>query len=124
MTEAIRFSSPEEELKYLRSKVEGLSSLEAVKNTIREVHSELPVAVRSSSEVKQTLERVGNKPGDTQLVEMITVTRTKGVFHALSVVEKLEDWKHEDDFHDYLVELVRQGTTLRAVDEKGPMYRA
>ncbi|MBX4195870.1 DUF87 domain-containing protein [Candidatus Parcubacteria bacterium] len=135
MSEVLRFNSPEEELAYLRGKVmesekhfigvEGApDQREIVRQTLREEHSQLPVTVRHSGAVKETLERVGNKPSDAQLEEMVAVTREKGVFHALSVVEKIEDWKHEDDYHDYLVDLVRQGLRPKGVEERGPMYRA
>jgi hypothetical protein len=124
MQEALRFKNPEEEIAYLRSKVESYShDREAVRQTIREEHEALPVAERSSNEVKWTAEHVAERPSDAQLDAMITATRTKGVFHALSVVEKLGDWKHEDDFHDYLVDLVRQGGSVKGA-ESGPVYRA
>lgn len=130
----MHFNSPEEELAYLRAQVYEREKREGglenvpdrgaiVREILRDAHGELPVSVRQSTEVKQTLERVGNMPVDAQLEEMISVTDNKGILHALSVVEKLEDWKHEDDFHDYLVDLVRQGVTVRG-GEKGPMYRA
>ena len=124
MVEALRFGSVEEELKYLRSRVEGFpQNRDAIKNTILEAHRELPVGIRQSTGVKQTLESVASEPLDEQLDKMISVTRSKGVFHALSVAEKLQDWKHEDDFHDHLVEYVRQGLQPKGA-EKGPMYRA
>ena len=125
MSEAPRFNTVEEELSYLRSKVESYKEnpLE-VKRAILNTHQELPVQVRQSQDVKQSLETLSSKPTDSQLDHMMDVSRTKGVMHALSVAEKLEDWKHEDDFHDYLVELVRGGFKPKDVKEKGPMYRA
>ncbi len=125
MSEAIRFNSVEEELAYLRSRVESYSEKpEAVKQAILETHRALPAPMRQTVEVKDTLANVASAPVDAQLDKMIQVTRTKGVFHALSVAEKLLDWKHEDDFHDHLVDLVRQGLRIRDVKESGPMYRA
>lgn len=135
MTETMHFDSPEAELAYLRSRVyekekqfagieNAPSQGEIVRNTIREVHQELPLSIRQSSEVRTTLDRVGSLHGDAQLEGMIAVSRTKGVFHAISVAEKLEDWKHEDDFHEHLVDIVRQGIPLRGLKDKGPMYRA
>ncbi|MBX4199058.1 DUF87 domain-containing protein [Candidatus Parcubacteria bacterium] len=127
--EAVRFNSPEEQIAYLRSRLESYGekagqTSEIVSQRIRDIHQELPVTMRHSPEVKETLTHVAGQSEDRRLAEMISVSQEKGVFHALSVAEKLEDWKHEDDFHDYLVGLVSQGIPLREVDEKGPMYRA
>lgn len=129
MSEAPRFNSPEEQIAYLRSRLNQYERpsggvVEVTPQRIREVHQELPVAVRNTQEVKHYVEHVSGEPVDRQLDEMITISKVKGVFTALSIAEKLEDWKHEDDFHDHLVDLVRQGMRLAAVDEKGPMYRA
>ncbi|MFZ2484622.1 MAG: type IV secretory system conjugative DNA transfer family protein, partial [Minisyncoccia bacterium] len=48
----------------------------------------------------------------------------KGIAHTLSVVEKIKDWRSEDDFHAYLVEQVIQGLPVAGVKEKGPIYQA
>lgn len=122
MSEALRFNTPEEEIAYLRSRMEQYGD-RVTPQAIREVHAELPVVVRESREVKETLSQVADLGSEEKLQEMINITRLKGVFHALSVVEKLENWKREDDFHDYLVELVRGGATPKGA-EKGPLYRA
>lgn len=124
MTEALSFKSPEEEIAYLRNRLENLPDHpEVIKSAIRDVHAELPLAARNSNEVKWTAEHISERRIDTQLDAMVNTARVKGIFHALSVVEKLGDWKHEDDFHDHLVGLVRRGSQVRGA-EKGPMYRA
>lgn len=125
MSEAIRFKTPEEEIAYLRSRVEGLpEKKQDIVEAIKDAHRELPVTVRHSNDVKESLERVANVNIDSGLDELVNISRTKGVFHALSVLEKIEDWKHEDEFHSYLVGLVKQGMEPRGVGNKGPMYRA
>ncbi|MHB1330664.1 MAG: type IV secretory system conjugative DNA transfer family protein [Minisyncoccota bacterium] len=125
MSEAIRFKTPEEEIAYLRSRIERLpEGKQNVVETIRDTHRELPVTLRHSTAVKESLEKVGSMNDDSGLNEMINISRTKGVFHALSVLEKLEDWKHEDAFHGYLVDLVKKGIEPKGVGSKGPVYRA
>lgn len=135
MSEVMNFKTPEEELAYLRARVyekeKKFSGLEnapsqgdIIRHTLKEVHQEIPISMRQSSEVRGTLERVTSMHADSQLEGMIAISRTKGVFHAIAVAEKLEDWKHEDDFHEHLVDLVRRGISPRGVGTKGPMYRA
>jgi hypothetical protein len=46
------------------------------------------------------------------------------VIAALSVVEKMQGWRLEDDYHDFLVGLVHKGLPPRGIKEKGPLYRA
>ena len=59
MAEAMRFNSVEEELAYLRSRVEAFpENKEAVKRTILNSHQELPTPVRQSLQVKETLQKV------------------------------------------------------------------
>lgn len=135
MAEALHFNNPEEELAYLRSRVyekeKEFSSIERapnqgeiVRHTLREVREELPLSVRQSAPVRETFDKVKDLHSESQLEGMIAVARSKGVIHALSVLEKMEDWKHEDDFHEYLVDLVRHGLQLRNKEMKGPIYRA
>ncbi len=132
--EALPFATPEEELNYLRSKVleqeqrlgnteHAKSRNELIHESVNALKNEIPDHIKHSKEVIQSAEYVSEKHIDNQLDEVIQLTETKGIIHALSVIEKLADWKHEDDYHDYLVNLVRQGLPPHGV-EKGPLYRA
>lgn len=62
--------------------------------------------------------------GEVELKEMVNIAEEKGVLHALTVVEKLRGWRLEDDFHDSLVTMARDGLALPGMKEKGPIYQA
>ncbi len=123
MTETIPFPTPEAELEYLRSKVAELEP-EPSKDTVNVLRSSIPASTLQSPQVVAHAETISNIPLDEQLTEMVRITTEKGVLHALAVAEKLEDWKHEDDFHDYLVSLIRSGKPAPKEAERGPLYRA
>lgn len=135
MTEAIQFKTPQEELAFLRSKVleqerklEG-SDKEKYRNdviadSIQERREAMPAALQTHPDVIKHKEEVMARAENEQLDEMIAVTKLKGVTHALAVLERLEDWKHEDDFHSYLVSLIREGLPAPKGAESGPLYRA
>lgn len=132
MSEAPRFSTPEEELIYLRSKVnlhEGFvqgekASEGAISRAITDTQNNLAESLKASPEVARQAERVQAAPLDSQLGEMISLTQSKGILQSLAVLEKLGDWKHEDDFHDYLIDQVRGGLPAPKGAESGPLYRA
>jgi hypothetical protein len=124
MSESIPFASPEAELEYLRSRVSELTPKATKLETVEVLTQAIPEIQRQSNVVQMHVEKIEQTPLDAQLGEMVRITAEKGVLHALAVTEKLEDWKHEDDFHDYLVNLVRGGSPAPKEAEKGPMYRA
>ncbi|KND48934.1 MAG: putative Type IV secretory pathway VirD4 component [Parcubacteria bacterium C7867-005] len=131
------FNNPHEEIEYLRSKVleqerrfdrlgQSKERDAVIREFIQNFHRE------ESKSLSQTTERESElhagdllkKNEDKQLHEMMHITETKGVLHALTVVEKMNGWCLEDDFHDFLVGLVREGLPPKGVKEKGPLYRA
>jgi hypothetical protein len=137
MSRELEFSNPQEELDYLRSKVlEAEKKLESagaepmresvVRESIAEFKREAGIGapVVKSPEVEKDAEKIVEKHEEKQLEEMIVLLENKGVFHALSVVEKIKNWRSEDDFHAFLVEKVLQGMSVAGVKEKGPIYQA
>ncbi|MDP2651163.1 MAG: hypothetical protein Q8O98_01080, partial [bacterium] len=136
MAESLTFSNPKEELEYLRAKV--LEAEKKIESTgaspereaiIRDSLSSHKQEVQTAAPAKQAeaashAETILKDAREVELGEMMQVTETKGVFHALSVVEKLAGWRLEDDFHDFLVRHVAQGLPVSGVKEKGPMYQA
>jgi hypothetical protein len=124
MTETIPFPTPEAELEYLRSRVAELAPKATKEESIAVVKNELPQSISVEPNVASYAEQVANAPFDMQLAEMVNITHEKGVLHALAVLEKLEDWKHEDDYHDYLIGLLREGKPAPKEAEKGPIFRA
>lgn len=137
MSEGLKFSTPEQELEYLRSKVleaekklegvgVGTERVSAVHESIAEFKKEAGIGapVAKSSEVEKDAEKIIEKHEEKQLEEMIALMESKGISHALSVVEKIKDWRSEDDFHAFLVDKVLQGLPVAGIKEKGPIYQA
>jgi hypothetical protein len=135
MTEGMQFSNPHEELTYLRSKVleaerrqeqvgENQDRVEVIRDTLNEAKRTNAFQVRSN-EARHHAQELQEKHGeDLKLEEMLRITEEKGVFHALAIIEKLRGWRLEDDFHDYLIDLVSKGLPLKGAKEKGPVFRA
>ncbi|MEX2010420.1 MAG: DUF87 domain-containing protein, partial [Parcubacteria group bacterium] len=124
MLEALRFNNVEEELDYLRSRAESLPHEGDLRREVERVHRWLPESVRNHPVIHETRGDITSLPESAQLNRLIEVTNSKGVFYALSVIEKLKDWKHEDDFHAYLVRLIQEGKPASRGAEKGPIYKA
>lgn len=137
MTEGLKFSTPNEELEYLRSKVlEAEKKLESagvepvrnavVRESITEFKNEAGVGapVANTLEVEQDAEALLKNHQEVNLEEMVALTEKKGIFHALRVVEKLKDWRSEDDFHAFLIDRIIQGLPIVGIKEKGPIYQA
>ena len=137
MSEGLKFSTPQQELEYLRSKVlEAEKKLESaggelervslVHESIAEFKKEAGIGapVVYSPEVERDAEKIVEKHQEAQLEEMMTLAESKGISHALSVVEKIKDWHSEDDFHAFLIDRVMQGLPVAGVKEKGPIYQA
>ncbi len=137
MPEGLKFATPNEELEYLRSKVlEAEKKLESagaapvresvVRESIAEFKNEAGIGapVAQSPEAEKDAETVLKKHQEVQLEEMMVLAEKKGIFHALSVVEKIKDWHSEDDFHAFLIDRVMQGLPVRGVKETGPLYQA
>ncbi|MFZ2048949.1 MAG: DUF87 domain-containing protein [Minisyncoccia bacterium] len=131
------FSNPHEELAYLRSKVlETEKRLERfgvnkpreeiVKSSIEDYKNEvLPnLTPAHHAEAENQARMVGGLEDKRQLDEMMKVAESKGVMSALVTVEKMKGWKLEDDFHDFLADLIAQGLPFRGLKETGPEYKA
>jgi len=137
MAEVLAFSNPSEELAYLRAKVletekkfeeAGISHERdaVIRDSIKSFKEE---ATPHISEAKQAeshteVDAFLEKSQEVKLEEMMKVAEEKGVLHVLQVVEKIKDWQFEDDFHDYLVNLVAQELPVKGLKESGPEYKA
>ncbi len=115
------FSSPEEEIKYLRAQIE--KKTEETKNfesrispednahaVLRE-HGALPVEqvvapvqYMSTSQTERLLANLAPKETDAQIKMLVQVMADKGVRNAIELVRKAKDPELEDDFHRYLVQ--------------------
>ena len=141
LNEESKFSSPEEELVFLR---EQIASKEKALEATGEVQSKETAA-------KQTLEQYKNIPAnealhenfritveqtekivldltpedhDKTMAELLGVLREKGIKNTFTVVEKLNSPHIEDDFHRFLVEYIREGHLVADLKEQTPTARS
>src|SRR3989344_1702529 len=137
MSEGLKFSTPTEELEYLRSKVleaeKKLGNVDAeaarekvVRESIAEFKSEAGIGapVANTVEVEQDAETLLKHHQEVRLEEMVAIAEKKGIAHALSIIEKIKDWRSEDDFHAFLINRILQGLPALGVKESGPIYQA
>lgn len=135
MAEGLKFSTPQEELAYLRSKVaeqevaRPLDSARSKEIMAREAVSQFKGEVQATvtpeqvAEIEKDAAALG-EGGESGLEKIVSLSEGKGIFHALSVVEKLKHWNVEDDFHAYLVQRITEGFSVKGVKEGAPIYQA
>ncbi len=137
VNESGSFSNPHEELAYLRSKVletekrlerfgVDKSREEIVKISIEDYKNEvLPnLTPANHAQAENQANIVGSLEEQRQLSEMMKMTESKGMLSALATIEKMKGWKLEDDFHDFLVDLIAKGLPFKGIKETGPEYKA
>ncbi len=137
MAEVLTFSNPNEELAYLRAKVletekkfeeAGLKHERdtVIRDSIKSFKEEASphVSEAKQSETHKEAQAFLEQNEEAKLEEMIKVAEEKGVLHVLQVVEKIKDWQFEDDFHDYLVNLIAQELPVKGLKDSGPEYKA
>ena len=112
VNEGMYFANSNEELAHLRSKVleqekklerfgVDKSREEVIKDSINNFKQENIGGLSPTQHVEHQAqaEKILNKEENSQLDEMVKVTEDKGVLSALSIIEKMQGWKLEDDFH-------------------------
>lgn len=133
------FTSPEEELRYLRERVaekEQLLTNEAepttkeavISQTISEYAKEPNVKLEEhlildNPEYERTLERMASIPHREKMRELYHVLAEKGVLSSLKMVQSLENPHLEDDFHGVLVDYVKTGKVIPGLDKEGNLEK-
>jgi hypothetical protein len=129
------FSNPHEELAHLRDKVlEAERKLERhgvpkereeiIKDSITNFTEDFSLSPEHHKEAEVRAEKIVSENIEDKLSTTIKLTEHKGILYALTVVEKMKGWSLEDDYHDFLVDLIRRGLPPKGVKEKGPIYQA
>lgn len=141
------FSSPEEELEYLRAKVAekeavlahrdgidlGNNDFEksrATKRAIKEYATEPPDEVLEPQYAIADYESSGMALGlepedhDKQVDELLWVAHTRGIKNALTVAQKLNNPHLEDDFHRVLVQYVAEGVPTKGLRHGTEQWQA
>src|SRR3989344_6330176 len=135
-----KFSSPEEELKYLRREVakreeemekkgELADTSRIVSEKISEYKKEAPDKVLAEeyrlkqSEAEAIVLDLSPEEHDKKIEELIGVLQEKGVLNVISVIEKLGDAHLNDDFHRFLVQYIKAGLPVHGLKEKSPLFK-
>jgi GTPase SAR1 family protein len=136
-----KFSSPQEELDYLRAEVtkhekfladngEKIPVESIITDKIIDYKDNKPEIVLKpdyqlkSKELDAIVLDLAPEEHDTKMEELVSILQSKGLKNALSVVEELKDAHLDDDFHRFLVQYVRAGLPLEGVKEKSLLFKA
>ncbi|HSE34774.1 MAG TPA: hypothetical protein VLB83_01495 [Candidatus Paceibacterota bacterium] len=143
--EAPKFSSPEEELKYLREKVAEkeqhayaeqtpMAKEAAISEAIHEYVKAPPAeAVHVSEatgehhvdnpEFERVVEHLGSIPHREKMRELYRILAEKGVLGAIAIARAMRNPHIEDDFHRVLVEYVKSGAAVPGLDRERDLSR-
>lgn len=136
-----KFSSPQEELNYLRAQVakheknliekgEEVPREAIITDKIIDYKNIKPEEVLHpdyqlpKQEVESIVLDLSPEEHDAKMEELIGVLQHKGLMNALSVIEKMKDAHLDDDFHRFLVQYIKAGLPMEGAPEKNPFFRA
>jgi hypothetical protein len=136
-----KFSSPQEELNYLREQVarqekvliekgESVPREDIITDKIIDYKNTRPEEALQpdyqlkTAEVEAIVLDLSPEEHDAKMEEMVTILQHKGLMNALSVVESLKDAHLDDDFHRFLIQYIKAGLPLGAVKESSPFFKA
>lgn len=141
-----RFSTPEEELEYLRSKLREREAMVAatpertsLENESREssnlnqevvteyLEDEAKLETTFANTAENVLQEVlGLRPEthDTQIEELLDIAKEKGIKHTLRAIRELKNPHLEDDFHRALVEFIKTDHGIAGIEENKRLHRA
>jgi hypothetical protein len=136
-----KFTSPEEELAYLRERVKSkerelnvdASRFEKARIAKREVQEYQTVPTKevlhdayafSEHEVSRFALNLDPEPHDTQIDELLKIAADKGIKNALRIAAKMHSVHLDDDLHRALVQYVAEGFPARDVKKNTELWRA
>jgi len=136
-----KFSSPQEELDYLRGEVarhektllekgEAVPREDIITEKIIDYKTTKPEEVlhpdyqMKGKEVESIVLDLSPEEHDTKMEELVGVLQHKGLMNALSVVEALKDAHLDDDFHRFLVQYIKAGLPISKSQEKSPFFKS
>jgi len=135
------FSSPEEELNFLRQEVIRHQAEATAQGTevSREAAASTAIKDYASQPVEQVLEpdyalkqvhqeaivlELTPEAHDKKIEELIVILEEQGIKNTLGIINKIGDFHLEDDFHRFLVQYVKAGFEVKGLQEKTPISRA
>lgn len=136
-----KFSSLEEEVTYLRGKIEekerliqheggSQSQQEIIVDELRAYSKESkvvtldPLFAVGEAEHESIVLELRPKETDAQIGELLEMLTAKGLLNTLSIVEALDNPLLEDDFHRFLVQYIKTGHRLVGIKEKDLRFKA
>ncbi len=135
-----KFSSPEEELEYLRGEVarreeemgkkgEIADTSKIVSEKISEYKKLAPEEVLAeeyrlkTNEAEAIVLDLSPEEHDKKIEELVGILQEKGVLNVISVIEKMGDAHLNDDFHRFLVQYIKAGLPILGLKEKSPLFK-
>jgi GTPase SAR1 family protein len=136
-----KFSSPQEELDFLRGEVakhektllekgETVPRESIITDKIIDYKNLKPAEVLNKDyqlpkkELEAIVLDLAPEEHDSKMEELVSILQAKGLMNALSVVERLEDSHLDDDFHRFLVQYIKAGLPIPNGVEKSPFFKA
>src|SRR3989338_2867140 len=135
-----KFSSPEEELKFLREEVvrkeQALAEKggspereQIVKETVQ-TYAQTPVyeavappfAIPAHEQEAIVLD-LSPEPHDKQIEALVAILQEKGVRTAFDVVERMDNVHIYDDLHRFIVQYIEAGLPVKDLPERSPLWR-
>ncbi|MDO8619843.1 MAG: TraM recognition domain-containing protein [bacterium] len=139
-TEKPKFSSPEEELRFLREEVqrkeqalaeqgESLLREKVVSETVATyaktpvTEAVAPAMAIPAEEANKIVFDLAPEPHDKQMEELAVIVQEKGVRSALDVAEKIGNAHLFDDFHRFLIQYIQSGLPVKDLPEKHALWK-
>lgn len=136
-----KFSSPQEELDFLRSEVakhekallekgEEMHRETVISNKVSDYKAIKPEEALSpeykipAQDVESIVLDLSPEEHDDKMSELISILQEKGVLNTISIVGGLKDPHLEDDFHRFLIQYIKAGFPMPNKDEKNPLFKA
>ncbi|MES2059758.1 MAG: TraM recognition domain-containing protein [Patescibacteria group bacterium] len=140
-SEAQKFSSPNEEIEFLRARVadqekkylEKFNNIDresVIREEVRKYAKANPDSVLEKgygmlhTEAKEITLELSPETHDRKMEELLAILSEKGMKNALEVVRLMASPHIEDDFHRFLVQYIRAGLPMPADAMGGRSYRA
>lgn len=135
-----QFSSPEEELQYLRKVVasrelRGLSEGEKVDKEViisqeiaaykqqdadRVLHEHFKIPQAEKNEIVLEL---SPETHDKKIEELLPILYEKGIHNTLAIIAAMNNPHLDDDFHRFVVEYIKKGYPVTGLKEESPLYK-
>lgn len=137
--QAERFKTPQEELAYLRARVEAIEQAQpsveytpehSVTEALQTYAAQVPEAVLApelaltKQEQQAIVLDLAPESHDQKIADLIELIQTKGILNAITIVSQLESPHIIDDFHRFLIAYIREGYPAQGLKEGTPAFRA